>query len=80
MCCTARTVNDEEGDVERAAFTTTPRTSRSTPTRTRPTGASETRHPSITTSATFWGVSRYSDVEAALRDPSRLSSAKGDIL
>ncbi|WP_077087910.1 cytochrome P450 [Mycobacterium rhizamassiliense] len=28
----------------------------------------------------FWGVSRYSDVEAALKDPNRLSSAKGDIL
>jgi cytochrome P450 len=28
----------------------------------------------------FWGVSRYADVEAALRDPTRLSSAKGDIL
>jgi cytochrome P450 len=28
----------------------------------------------------FWGVSRYADVDAALRDPHRLSSAKGDIL
>jgi cytochrome P450 len=28
----------------------------------------------------FWGVSRYGDVEAALKDPNRLSSAKGDIL
>jgi len=28
----------------------------------------------------FWGVSRYGDVEAALKDPSRFSSAKGDIL
>lgn len=28
----------------------------------------------------FWGVSRYADVDAALRDPQRLSSAKGDIL
>ena len=28
----------------------------------------------------FWGVSRYTDVEAALKDPIRLSSAKGDIL
>ena len=28
----------------------------------------------------FWGVSRYADVEAALKDPHRLSSAKGDIL
>jgi cytochrome P450 len=28
----------------------------------------------------FWGVSRYADVETALRDPNRLSSAKGDIL
>src|SRR5690349_5080112 len=28
----------------------------------------------------FWGVSRYTDVDAALRDPARLSSAKGDIL
>jgi cytochrome P450 len=28
----------------------------------------------------FWGVSRYADVEAALKDPMRLSSAKGDIL
>jgi len=28
----------------------------------------------------FWGVSRYADVEAALKDPIRLSSAKGDIL
>ena len=28
----------------------------------------------------FWGISRYSDVDAALRDPQRLSSAKGDIL
>jgi cytochrome P450 len=28
----------------------------------------------------FWGVSRYADVEAALKDPNRLSSAKGDIL
>jgi cytochrome P450 len=28
----------------------------------------------------FWGVSRYSDVDAALKDTARLSSAKGDIL
>src|SRR5579875_1612601 len=28
----------------------------------------------------FWGLSRYDDVDAALRDPLRLSSAKGDIL
>jgi cytochrome P450 len=28
----------------------------------------------------FWGVSRYTDVEVALKDPVRLSSAKGDIL
>lgn len=28
----------------------------------------------------FWGLSRYADVDAALRDPHRLSSAKGDIL
>ncbi len=28
----------------------------------------------------FWAVSRYGDVEAALKDPNRLSSAKGDIL
>jgi cytochrome P450 len=28
----------------------------------------------------FWGLSRYEDVDAALRDPQRLSSAKGDIL
>jgi len=28
----------------------------------------------------FWGISRYTDVDAALRDPGRLSSAKGDIL
>ncbi|VEG46868.1 cytochrome P450 [Mycolicibacterium flavescens] len=28
----------------------------------------------------FWGVSRYDDVDAALRDTARLSSAKGDIL
>jgi len=28
----------------------------------------------------FWGISRYADVDAALRDPKRLSSAKGDIL
>jgi cytochrome P450 len=28
----------------------------------------------------FWGLSRYADVDAALRDPARLSSAKGDIL
>jgi cytochrome P450 len=28
----------------------------------------------------FWGLSRYTDVDAALRDPQRLSSAKGDIL
>jgi len=28
----------------------------------------------------FWGLSRYDDVDAALRDPNRLSSAKGDIL
>jgi cytochrome P450 len=28
----------------------------------------------------FFGLSRYADVDAALRDPQRLSSAKGDIL
>jgi len=28
----------------------------------------------------FWGLSRYADVEAALKDVKRLSSAKGDIL
>jgi cytochrome P450 len=28
----------------------------------------------------FWGLSRYEDVDGALRDPQRLSSAKGDIL
>jgi cytochrome P450 len=28
----------------------------------------------------FWGVSRYADAEAALKDTNRLSSAKGDIL
>jgi cytochrome P450 len=28
----------------------------------------------------FWGLSRFADVEAALKDPQRLSSAKGDIL
>ena len=28
----------------------------------------------------FWGLSRFADVEAALRDTTRLSSAKGDIL
>lgn len=28
----------------------------------------------------FWGLSRYADVEAALKDVNRLSSAKGDIL
>jgi cytochrome P450 len=28
----------------------------------------------------FWALSRYADVDAALRDPNRLSSAKGDIL
>jgi cytochrome P450 len=28
----------------------------------------------------FWGVSRFADVEAALRDSTHLSSAKGDIL
>ncbi len=28
----------------------------------------------------FWGLSRYADVDTALRDPTRLSSAKGDIL
>ena len=28
----------------------------------------------------FWGISRYADVDAALREPIRLSSAKGDIL
>lgn len=28
----------------------------------------------------FWGLSRFSDVEAGLRDSKRLSSAKGDIL
>ena len=28
----------------------------------------------------FWGLSRYADVEAALKDTTRLSSAKGDIL
>ena len=28
----------------------------------------------------FWGLSRFADVQSALRDTSRLSSAKGDIL
>ena len=28
----------------------------------------------------FWGVSRYADVDVALKDTTRLSSAKGDIL
>jgi cytochrome P450 len=28
----------------------------------------------------FWGVSRYADVDAALKDTARLSSARGDIL
>jgi cytochrome P450 len=28
----------------------------------------------------FWGLSRFADVEAALKDTTRLSSAKGDIL
>jgi cytochrome P450 len=28
----------------------------------------------------FWGLSRFADVEAALKDPKRFSSAKGDIL
>jgi len=28
----------------------------------------------------FWGLSRFADVEAALKDTARLSSAKGDIL
>ncbi|PXW30681.1 UNVERIFIED_CONTAM: cytochrome P450 [Williamsia faeni] len=28
----------------------------------------------------FWGLSRYADIDAALRDPQRFSSAKGDIL
>ncbi|WNG90501.1 cytochrome P450 [Mycobacterium sp. ITM-2016-00317] len=28
----------------------------------------------------FWGISRYADVDAALKDTARLSSAKGDIL
>ncbi|ORB31265.1 cytochrome P450 [Mycolicibacterium parafortuitum] len=28
----------------------------------------------------FWGISRYPDVDAALKDTARLSSAKGDIL
>jgi cytochrome P450 len=28
----------------------------------------------------FWGLSRFADVEAALKDSARLSSAKGDIL
>lgn len=28
----------------------------------------------------FWALSRYADVESALRDPQRFSSAKGDIL
>ncbi|OBF13630.1 cytochrome P450 [Mycobacterium sp. ACS4331] len=28
----------------------------------------------------FWGVSRYADVDAGLKDTARLSSAKGDIL
>jgi cytochrome P450 len=28
----------------------------------------------------FWGLSRYADVDAALRDSTQLSSAKGDIL
>ena len=28
----------------------------------------------------FWGISRYADVDAALKDTARVSSAKGDIL
>ena len=28
----------------------------------------------------FWGLSRYTDIDAALREPNKLSSAKGDIL
>ncbi len=28
----------------------------------------------------FWGLSRYADIDAALREPHKLSSAKGDIL
>ena len=28
----------------------------------------------------FWGLSRFADVDAALREPNKLSSAKGDIL
>lgn len=28
----------------------------------------------------FWGLSRYDDVESALKDPKRFSSAKGDLL
>lgn len=28
----------------------------------------------------FWGISRYADIDATLRDPQRFSSAKGDIL
>src|SRR5271166_730203 len=28
----------------------------------------------------FWGISRYADVDAALKDTTKLSSAKGDIL
>lgn len=28
----------------------------------------------------FWGISRYADVDAGLKDTTRLSSAKGDIL
>ena len=28
----------------------------------------------------FWGLSRYADIDAALREPNKLSSAKGDIL
>jgi cytochrome P450 len=28
----------------------------------------------------FWGLSRFADIDAALRDPQRFSSAKGDIL
>lgn len=28
----------------------------------------------------FWGLSRYADIDAVLRDPQRFSSAKGDIL
>ena len=46
-----------------------------------PTGVYATRRPVYYNERhDFWGVSRYADVDAALKDTARLSSAKGDIL